>query len=124
MDHSYSDIRSKINFFQPSDRQNFANALGQTCINDLRLRRKQTFDAMQCLSSCWVLFLFEIHFTMHPKKVGISTVSKDLTQCLSSCWVVCLFVHRSVTNLSPPRKLDLSKDLYFTELNPLLIDRQ
>ena len=38
MDHSYSDIRSKINFFQPSDRQNFANALGQTCILDLRLR--------------------------------------------------------------------------------------
>ena len=25
-------------FFQPSDRQNFANALGQTCIHDLRLR--------------------------------------------------------------------------------------
>ena len=38
MDHSYSDIRSKIIFFQPSDRQNFANALGQTCILDLRLR--------------------------------------------------------------------------------------
>ena len=38
MDHSYSDVRAKIYFFQPSDRQNFANALGQTCILDLRLR--------------------------------------------------------------------------------------
>ena len=38
VDHSYSDVRAKIYFFQPSDRQNFANALGQTCILDLRLR--------------------------------------------------------------------------------------
>ena len=42
MDHSYSDIRSKIIFFQPSDRQNFANALGQTCIHDLRLRLNES----------------------------------------------------------------------------------
>ena len=29
----------KNDFLQPSDRQNFANALGQNCIHDLRLRR-------------------------------------------------------------------------------------
>ena len=39
MDLSFSDVRAKIDFLQPSDRQNFANALGQTCIHDLRLRR-------------------------------------------------------------------------------------
>ncbi len=38
MDLSISDVRAKIDFLQPSDRQNFANALGQTCIHDLRLR--------------------------------------------------------------------------------------
>ena len=39
VDLSFSDVRAKIDFLQPSDRQNFANALGQTCIHDLRLRR-------------------------------------------------------------------------------------
>ena len=29
----------KNDFLQPSDRQNFANALGQNCIHDFRLRR-------------------------------------------------------------------------------------
>ena len=38
VDLSFSDVRAKIDFLQPSDRQNFANALGQTCIHDLRLR--------------------------------------------------------------------------------------
>ena len=38
MDLSFSDVRAKIDFLQPSDRQNFANALGQKCIHDLRLR--------------------------------------------------------------------------------------
>ena len=41
VDLSFSDVRVKIDFLQPSDRQNFANALGQTCIHDLRLRHKK-----------------------------------------------------------------------------------
>merc|ERR1711936_1063878 len=53
VDHSYSDIRSKINFFQPSHRKNFANALGQTCILDLRLRLSSSWHHLAPLGSSW-----------------------------------------------------------------------
>ena len=33
--------RRKISFLGPVSRENFANALGQTCIHDLRLRHDQ-----------------------------------------------------------------------------------
>ena len=75
MDHSYSDIRSKIIFFQPSDRQNFANALGQTCILDLRLRRM----------GCRKLRFFPGKFLNFGKSAGV----KDLTNIMSECFAQC-----------------------------------
>ena len=51
VDLSFSDIRAKIDSLQPSDRQNFANALGQKCIHDLRLRLISTLN-------CNFMFLF------------------------------------------------------------------
>ncbi len=35
---SFPGARRKISFLRPVSRENFANALGQTCIHDLRLR--------------------------------------------------------------------------------------
>ena len=37
---SFPGARRKISFLRPVSRENFANALGQTCIHDLRLRLK------------------------------------------------------------------------------------
>ena len=41
MNLSFPGVRPKISFLRPVSRENFANALGQTCIHDLRLRRKE-----------------------------------------------------------------------------------
>ena len=38
MNLSFPGARPKISFLRPVSRENFANALGQTCIHDLRLR--------------------------------------------------------------------------------------
>ena len=46
---TFPGARRKISFLRPVSRENFANALGQTCIHDLRLRltdkiRKVVFE--------------------------------------------------------------------------------
>ena len=43
MNLSFPGARPKISFLRPVSRENFANALGQTCIHDLRLRLKQDY---------------------------------------------------------------------------------
>ena len=47
MNLSFPGARPKISFLRPVSRENFANALGQTCIHDLRLRLKWTNTASE-----------------------------------------------------------------------------
>ena len=61
VDLSFSNVRAKIDFLQPSDRQNFANALGQTCILDLRLRLTKNL-------SCCTKALLPIRFSGKPQE--------------------------------------------------------
>ena len=48
---SFPGARRKISFLRPVSRENFANALGQTCIHDLRLCRNETAHLLIFISS-------------------------------------------------------------------------
>ena len=64
VDLSFLDVRAKIDFFQPSDRQNFANALGQNCIHDLRLHLMMIIMIMMILMIMTILMILTIMIIM------------------------------------------------------------
>ena len=93
VDLSFSDLRAKINFFQPSDRQNFANALGQNCIHDLRLRLMYICvekRSPELYRICNVLFFKTgttsppppTFYKLYKKKTNVFTVGSPLVQLL------------------------------------------
>ena len=98
MDHSYSDIRSKIIFFQPSDRQNFANALGQTCILDLRLRLNYNFIFELTLLSSFFMVTLWRQTSTDREVVAVSTdhgYPGTSTACQAGVWVKIPKVNRN-----------------------------
>ena len=54
---SFPGARRKISFLRPVSRENFANALGQTCIHDLRLRLRDLGGGGVKKTPCMILIL-------------------------------------------------------------------
>ena len=74
MNLSFPGARPKISFLRPVSRENFANALGQTCIHDLRMRLKKNDirDVGSTADLVLVLLVHLVHWYLVHGLIGTS----------------------------------------------------